>query len=99
MVTEKNRKERENYSVLASLLSYALTTELNLEPPGYMNTAIKHYTTNLLSFPLHGWRNGSALIDTWCKTEDPLPNLSQTITCLWETFPFAHVFLDPCYSR
>lgn len=45
-------RERKHYSVLASFLSYVLTTELNLEPPGYMNTAIKDYTTNLHSFLL-----------------------------------------------
>lgn len=59
MVTEKNRKERENYSVLASLLSYALTTELNLEPPGYMNTAIKalhHQFTQLPTTRLEKWK-------------------------------------------
>lgn len=52
MVTGKNRRERKSFSVLASLLSYVLTTKLNLEPPGYMNTAINQYTTDLQSFPI-----------------------------------------------
>lgn len=52
MVTGKNRKERKNYSVLAFLLAYVLTTKLNLEPPSSVNTTIKHYTTDLRSFLL-----------------------------------------------